>query len=123
MTATVLKKVSKAMHEMGIAYGFGVYGGEEYPYFVGEYAENTPTTEDGLQTGEFTLTGWHRGTWQELTEAKDKIEDFFDKVNGYITIDGNAVAIFYSKSTVVPTDDAELKRVEIHLDVKEWKVN
>ena len=37
--------------------------------------------------------------------------------------DGSAVAIFYATSLVVPTGDAELKRIQINLDVKEWSVN
>ena len=36
---------------------------------------------------------------------------------------GNGLAIFYAGSLVVPTGDEELKKIEIHLRINEWKVN
>ena len=80
--------------------------------------------EDGMQESTFMLTGFSRGTWLELEETKDKISSYFNKVGGRTVIadDGSAVAVFYSNSLVVPTGDAELKKIQINLDVKEWSV-
>jgi hypothetical protein len=36
--------------------------------------------------------------------------------------DGTGLAVYYETSQVIPTDDAELKRVEIILRINEWKV-
>jgi hypothetical protein len=36
--------------------------------------------------------------------------------------DGSAVAVFYSNSLVIPSMDAELKRMQINLDIHEWSV-
>lgn len=81
-------------------------------------------TEDGLQEADFILTGWHRGSWLELETAKEKIENYFYR-DGRTAIasNGNAVVVSYSNSFVIPSGDAELKKIEIHLSVKEWKVN
>lgn len=121
--------ISKAMDSMGLAYGFMRYNvaeDEEAPetYFVGEYQESEPTDESGLQETSLLLSGFTRGSWLALEDAKEAISAYFNKVGGHTVIadNGSAVAIFYANSLVVPTEDAELKRIQINLDVKEWSV-
>ena len=130
MSKEVLKIVGNAMTSLGLEYGFGEYSGNAkgkivYPYFVGEYMETEPFTEDGLQETTFLLTGFSRGSWEALENAKEKIERHFNKVSGRVgmTSSGSAVAIFYTHSLIVPTGDAELKSIQINLNIKEWKVN
>lgn len=126
MSKQMLKIVSDSMKDMGIEYGFATYGKTPvvYPYFVGEYTEREAMTEDGLQESTFLLTGFHRGTWSELEDTKERIENYFNQVSGktVITDNGSAVAIFYGNSLVVPTGDAELKSIQVNLIIKEWKV-
>lgn len=125
MTSEPLKLISDGMAALGLNYAFMMWEGEiKHPYFVGEYQEVPPTTEDGLQEADFILTGFTRGSWLELETAKEKIENYFNRISGKTVIadNGTAVAIFYANSFVVPTGNAELKRIEIHLSVKEWKV-
>lgn len=127
MTKETLKIISDAMESLGVEYGFGEYSGNPivYPYFVGEYTETEPLTEDGLQETTFLLTGFSRGSWLTLENAKQNIETYFNRVCGKTVIadNGSAVAIFYANSLIVPTGDAELKRMQINLKIKEWKVN
>lgn len=125
MTNAVLTAVSDGMAACGLNYAFIEWKDKPaYPYFVGEYQESEPMTEDGLQECDFILSGWIRGAYADLDTAKEKIERYFDRVSGKTVIadNGSAVAIFYGNSSVVPTGDAELKKIEIHLKVKEWKV-
>ena len=125
MTTDALKLISDGMASLGLNYAFIEWKDKPaYPYFTGEYQESPAVTEDGLQGADFILTGFTRGSWNDLETAKQKIENFFYR-DGKVTIapSGNAVVISYSNSFVIPTGDAELKRIEIHLDVKEWKVN
>lgn len=124
MTIAVLKAVLSAMSELKLNYDFGEWKSKPvYPYFVGEYQEEESFTEDGLQECSFILSGFTRGSWLELEQAKSKIEKYFG-IGGKTVIadNGSAVAIFYGRSLVIPTGDAELKRIEIYLTVKEWKV-
>ena len=127
MSKQVLKLVSDAMTSLGIEYDFVTYSKNPvvYPYFVGEYQEMESMTEDGLQECTFILTGFTRDSWLTLEEAKEKIENYFNKVSGYtvITDNGSGVAVFYADALIVPTGDAELKSIQINLKVKEWKVN
>lgn len=127
MSKNLLKVVSDGMTELGIEYEFGEYTKKRivYPYFVGEYTETEPTTEDGLQETTFMLSGFSRGTWLTLENAKAKIENYFNKVYGKTVMvdDGSAVAVFYGNSLIVPTGDEELKKIQINLQCKEWKVS
>lgn len=125
MTNDVQKLITAGMKTLGLNYAFMEWKGKPaYPYFVGEYQEKPATSEDGLQEAEFILNGFTRSSWAELEAAKAKIENYFLR-DGRTAIapSGNAVAICYNNSLVVPTGNAELKRIEIHLTVKEWKVN
>ena len=131
MTKAGLEIISDAMDSLGLNYGFmgddleyDDEGNPIYPYFVGEYQENEPTDESGLQETSFLLSGFSRGSWFALENAKEEISAYFAKVGGKTVIadNGSAVAIFYANSLVVPTEDAELKRIQINLDVKEWSV-
>lgn len=124
MTSEPLKLISDGMAALGLNYAFVQFEGEPvYPYFVGEYQESPAESEDGMQECDFILTGWHRGRIADLEEAKEKIENYFYR-DGRPTIapNGNAVVVSYSNGFVVPSGDAELKKIEIHLNVKEWRV-
>lgn len=127
MSKNLLKVVSDGMAELGIEYEFGEYTKEPivYPYFVGEYTETEPMTEDGLQETTVLLTGFSRGKWLTLENAKAKIENYFNKVYGKTVMvdDGSAVAVFYGNALIVPTGDEELKKIQINLQCKEWKVS
>lgn len=127
MSKQILKVVSDAMTALNLEYGFGVYSGDPvvYPYFVGEYTEEEPMNEDGLQETTFLLNGFSRDSWLTLENAKERIENYFHKVSGKTVMadDGSAVAVFYANALIVPTGDAELKRIQINLHCKEWSVN
>lgn len=130
MSKEVLNIVGKAMKSLDLEYGFAEYAGNGkgkivYPYWVGEYTETEPYTEDGMQETTFMLTGFSRGSWLDLENDKEKIENHFNRVSGKVGItgSGNAVAIFYAGALIVPTGDAELKSIQINLSIKEWKVN
>lgn len=124
MTTDVLKLISDGMEACKLNYAFMEWKDKPaYPYFVGEYQEQPAVSEDGLQEADFILNGFTRGEWSDLEAAKTKIENYFNRYGlTAIASSGNAVAVCYNNSFVVPTGDAELKRIEIHLAVKEWKV-
>ena len=126
MTKNTLKIIKKAMDTLGLEYGFMRYSKKPvvYPYWVGEYQESAPETESGHSISSFLLTGFHRGAWDDLETQKEKVESYFNKVSGNTVMaeDGSAVAIFYANTLIVPTGDAELKRIQINLDINEWSV-
>ena len=125
MSIEAIEIIKTSLASLGINYEFATWTKEPvYPYFVGEYQETEPMTEDGLQESTFILTGFTRGKWLELEEAKETIENYFNATSGNVVIaeSGSAVAIFYASSLIIPTEDAELKKIQINLNIKEWKV-
>lgn len=127
MTDEALKFISDGLTAASINYEFGEWATNPVPdpYFVGEYIESPSTNEDGLQEATFILTGTGRSSWLALEQAKAIIEQLFNQISGKTAIlpNGNGIAVFYSDSSIVPTGDAELKRIQINLSIKEWSVN
>lgn len=124
MSTEALNFISNELDNLGINYEFGGWSSETIPdlYFVGEYneVESTNKEEDGLQETSFILTGTGK-TWLGLEQAKSYIERHISKTA--ILSNGNGIAVLYSNSFIVPTGDAELKRIQINLTIKEWSVN
>jgi hypothetical protein len=70
------------------------------------------------------LTGTTRGSWLELETVKETIRRIFPDTGRTAILENNfGIAVFYSNSKPVPTGDAELKRIQIELKVKEWRVD
>lgn len=126
MTRNALKIIKKAMDTLDLEYGFLRYNKNPivYPFWVGSYQETPPVSESGHNTSLFSLTGNHRGTWDDLEAQKEVIENYFNKVSGKTVMadDGSAVAVFYSNTLIIPSVDAEVKRIQINLDIHEWSV-
>ncbi len=123
MTQESLAYINTALTNAGINYEFMEWTSElVYPYFVGEYSEPEPMNEDGMQESTFMITGTTDGTWLSLEEAKAIIErELCNKTA--ILPNGNGIAVSYSGSLVVPTGNERMKRMQINLLIKEWKVN
>ena len=123
----ILQVIADAMESLGLPYAFMRFNKSPLPslYFIGEYTEIAGTTEDGMRECTFMLTGYTRGTWIELEQAREKIEKHFSRAYGYtaVTESGTGLAISYANTLIVPTGDAKVKRMQVNLQVKEWKVN
>ena len=124
MSISALKFISEKLERLKIPYAFEEWTANEGPdpYFVGEYneVESTEREENGYQETTFILTGTGR-KWLGLEQAKEIIENNITETA--ILPNGNGIAVFYSNSFPVPTGDAELKRIQINLTIKEWRVN
>lgn len=124
MSISALRFISEKLEKLKIPYAFEEWTANEVPdpYFVGEYneVESTEREENGYQETTFILTGTGR-KWLGLEQAKEIIENNITETA--ILPNGNGIAVFYSNSFPVPTGDAELKRIQINLTIKEWRVN
>lgn len=122
MTNAVLKHIDERLSSNGITYEFVEKKPPiTYPYFVGTYTDLGATDESGLYESDLTLDGFTRGSWLTLENARQTIENLFSE---YTTIleNGSGICISYSGCLIVPTGDSELKRIQITLNIKEWKV-
>lgn len=115
--------INEQMNILSVPYEFGQWNSKvTYPYFVGEITEDPITTEDGFEQSTLLLTGFHRGTCSELLKINERIKRHFDPIDGLRgTIDNGTIVVFWDGSLFVPTGEADLKRIQINLTIKEWK--
>ena len=118
-----LKFISEQMNILSIPYAFMRWSDDiQYPYFVGEYSEVPTTTEDGAEETSFIITGTTRNDWLELEQYKEKIKNHFPAACGLCdSTDSGSIAVFYDNAFPVPTGEADLKRIQINLTIKQWK--
>ncbi len=125
MTAGGLKAVAEDMRNvLGLKYDFMEWHGRPPDtYFIGEYQEVEPLTEDGEQEAVFILTGFSRKSFSELERCRERIRKLYHPVEGRVrsTESGSVVAVYYGSSIPLATGDAEIKRIQINLQVKEWE--
>ena len=120
----ILNVIDNEMGIIGIPYMYGEWTDEvTYPYFIGEQpSPEEIITEDGAESVEILVTGFHRGDPIALVEAKDKIRKHFHPVFGHrVQTENGAVAIFYGGAFFVPTMETDLSKIQITLQIKSWK--
>ncbi len=116
----LLEWIYEWMQELRLSYAFGLWDGKtDKAYFVGEYDETEPQTEDGLLESTFILNGFTSGSWMELEQAKEKIRSSLPQtfIRG-----GAGMAVLYAGAQIIPLDDMSLKRIQINLTCKKWSV-
>lgn len=118
-----LKFINEQMDVIGIPYEFGEWtSAVTYPYYVGEITEESTFTEDGAEESTLILDGFHRGKFIDLENDKAKIKKHFHPIHGLrASTDSGSIAVFFDGAFYVPTGEADLKRIQINLKIKEWK--
>lgn len=126
MTDQSLAAIARCMEMAGINYALNEWRDDPvYPYWIGDYSEYENLNEDGMQETAFKLTGFTRGDRLELEQEKNKIRRLLEPAGFRTIADNNSViVIFYGNANAnIPTGDAELKKMEINITIKEWSVN
>lgn len=118
-----LKFIAEQMDVLNVPYEFGEWTSNiQYPYFVGEITEEPSITEDGAEESTLILTGFHRGKRLELECAKTAIKKHFCPIHGLRAATGSgSIAVFFDGCFYAPTGEADLKKIQINLKIKEWK--
>ena len=118
-----LKFINDQMDILSVPYEFGEWTqAVKSPYFVGEITEEPSTTEDGLEESTMILTGFTRGKFIELEREKNKIKQHFNHIHGLrADTDNGSIIVFFDGSFYIPTGEADLKKIQINLKIKEWK--
>lgn len=97
-----------------------------YPYWVGSFTE-VPGDGDMAETS-FMLEGFARNSEEDcailkLLEEKEIIEKKYKHGVKTILPSGAGVVILFENALCnIPTGDAELKKIQIYLNIKEWSV-
>ena len=118
-----LKFIKEQMETIAVPYELGEWTSEIiYPYYVGEVTEEPTINEDGLEESTMILTGFHRGKYIDLVMDNDKIKNHFNPIYGCRSeTDSGSIAVFFDGSFYIPSGEADLKKIQINLRIKEWK--
>lgn len=118
-----LKFINEQMTILAVPYELNEWTQElKYPYTVGEFTEDETTTEDGYEHSTLILDCFNRGKYSVLEEIKSKIKKHFHPIYGLrANTDNGAIIVSYGGAFPVPTGEKDLKRMQISLDIKEWK--
>lgn len=117
-----IKVINTKMGLLNIPYQFMQYNCQTLPieYWVGSYNEEPMITEDGKLSATFTLTGTTRNQWSDLESRKNAILSAFRDFR--TTSNSKSVTISYENAFPVPTGDADIKRIQINLNIQEWGI-
>lgn len=123
MIETALGIVNVELKKIGVPYEFMRWTSTAKDrYWVGEYSETPTDTEDGYEEGTLILTGTTKDLWSVLMNDRAMIKDHFSKIGGLRKpTNAGTVVIFYDNSFPVPTGEADLKRLQVNLQIKAWK--
>lgn len=118
-----LNFISDQMDMIEVPYEFGEWTSDVvYPYSVGEITEEPIEAEDGEEQSTMLLTVFHRGKRIDLERVKNKIKRHFPPIYGLRgQTDSGAIAVFFDGAFYIPTGEADLKKMQINLKIKEWK--
>lgn len=119
-----LKFIADQMDMIAVPYEFMQWSSDvKYPYFVGEITEEPTMTEDGLEESTMLLTGFSRGKYLDMEIIKERIKSHFSPIHGLRgqTDSGSTIAVFFDGAFYIPTGEADLKKIQINLKIKEWK--
>lgn len=116
--------INEQFDKLAIPFEFLEWTSEvKYPYYVGEITEEPPMTEDGFEQSTLLVTGFHRGDAATLEADKEKIKKYFHPINGlHGQTDNGRIVVFFDGAFYIPTGEAGLKKIQINLLIKEWKV-
>lgn len=121
-----LQFINEQMDILSVPYELNEWTSEvQYPYCVGEFTEEPTMTEDGFEQSTLLLNCFNRGSegvLLGLEKIKAKIKKHFNSIYGLrAETESGSIAVYYGGAFYVPTNEADLKRIQINLIIKEWK--
>lgn len=124
MMIQTLSFINKMMEILGLNYEFDEWKSEPIPqtYWVGEYNENGDE-DDASEGTTFILTGTTMKSRLVLEEQKEMIQNYIKNGITAILEDGSGIAVLYLNGFGIPSAVEGIKRIQINLKIKEWKVN
>lgn len=117
----VLKIINEQMKALGVEYYY-LYNNApkvNYPYVTGEFTQNNYSYEDGSNNGDMLLECWSRGSQLSLVYLLQRIKEHFEDLR--IVKDDIVAHISFNSAYPVRTNDVELLKTEIHLDITYWE--
>lgn len=125
MTIEALQYINDCMESLSIPYEFMQWTKDlSFPYFIGEYTEVEPLDESGKEQGTLMLTGTTNTNYLSLESIKEKLKEYFPYYGRTAILDsGSGIAVSFSTAFPVPTGEQGLFRIQINLNIQEWRCN
>ena len=123
MTRESLAFIASTLFKAGIRYAYQRWNGKGADmYWIGSYVEQQYLPEDQSQTTLFILDGFSTsGSWSRLEAEKETVKALFSDVRELLTSE-SGISVRVESVQTIPTGTADVKRIEIQLLVKEWRV-
>jgi hypothetical protein len=123
MTMESLAFIASALSKAGVRYAYQRWNESDGDlYWIGSYSEQQYLPEDQSQTTLFILDGFSTsGSWSRLEAEKETIKASFADVRELLTSE-SGISVRVESVQTIPTGTADVKRIEIQLLVKEWRV-
>lgn len=125
MTIEGLAYMNSMFESLGIPYEFELWNSPDIPntYWVGEYIEIEPMTEDGYEETTFIITGTTNQKIIDLETVKQRIKDRLGCDGETAILDsGSGIAVLYVGSQNLPSVEDGVHRLQITMKIKEWRV-
>ncbi|MGP1361066.1 MAG: hypothetical protein ACTTK5_01325 [Candidatus Fimenecus sp.] len=124
MTIETLNYINNLLSGLSIPYEYMEWTKPlSFPFFIGEYQELESRDEDGKEEGAFILTGTTDKTYLSLEKIKDRIKTHLTSMGITDIINNTGIAVSYENAFMIPTGEQGLKRIQINLNIKEWRTN
>lgn len=125
MTIETLQYINDCMEFLSIPYEFMQWTKDlSFPYFIGEYTEVEPLDESGKEQGTLMLTGTTNTNYLSLESIKEKLKEYFPYYGRTAILDSaSGIAVSFSTAFPVPTGEQGLFRIQINLNIQEWRCN
>lgn len=123
MTIEGLGFLNEKLESLGIPYEYMEWTSSvPRTYFVGEYTETVQGDEGGEIDSDFILTGTTKNKYYNLELVKQQVQEAFPPEGLTAILDnGWGIAIMYSGAMPIPSIQEGIHRIQITLQVKEWK--
>lgn len=117
----VIEQLNSLMKSLNIEYYYLLNNAPQviYPYVTGEFTQNNYSFEDNSNKGDFLLELWNRGSYTPLIELENTIKNNFRNLR--VSKGNKTMMISYNQSIPVETNEANLFKIEIHLDISYWE--
>ena len=126
MTVEGIGYINECLESIEIPYEFKEWTSSTIPdtYWVGDYIDVPIVNESGESESTFILTGTTKNKYLELETMKEQIEVMFPYYGRTdILENGNGIAITFTNAQPLPSVEVGVRRIQVNLNVKEYRGN
>lgn len=125
MTSEGLKYMNSLFESLEIPYEFLQWNSPNVPntYWTGDYIDNEPMNEDGMEQTSFILTGVTNRKFIELETVKQKLKSHITNEGMTAVLEsGSVIAVTFVDSQPLPSVEYGVHRLQITLNIREWRI-